>query len=341
MKPDILQVRNLRVYYHTPRGAVKAVDDVSFSLKAGERFGLVGESGSGKTTVALALLRLIKPPGRIEGGQALLDGRDLLALSREEQLRRLRLADVALVAQGSMNSLNPVIRIREQLIDGMLDHGEKMSRRALDARVNDLLARVGLRPQVADMYPHQLSGGMKQRVCIAIAISLRPKVIIADEPTSALDVVVQMQVMETLRRAQEEVGAAVILVGHDMGLMAQFVERVGVMYAGKLVEVGAVRNLFGRPLHPYAQLLIESVPTLEEKGALAGISGLLPSLLDPPSGCRFHPRCPYVREACPQEEQVLREVQPDRWVACHFVESIHGLQSVNGGEMSTPTANRW
>ena len=345
MTSHSLQVRNLRVYYHTPEGAVKAVDDVSFNLKSGERFGLVGESGSGKTTLAMALLRMIKPPGQIESGQVWLDGQDVMALSTEE-MRQLRLAGIALVAQGSMNSLNPVTRIKRQLIDGMKDHasaggaaagngtGEKMNRRAQDAFVDDLLARVGLEPQVADMYPHELSGGMKQRVCIAMAISLRPKLIIADEPTSALDVVVQLQVMETLRRAQEDVGAAVILVGHDMGIMAQFVDRVGVMYAGKLVEVSPVREIFRQPLHPYAGLLIDSVPSLEEKDALEGIPGLPPSLHDRPTGCLFHPRCPHATAACATQEQTLVETQPDRWVACHLVELIHDLQPMTGSEQA-------
>ena len=332
-----LQVQNLYVHYATPEGAVRAVDDVSFNLEAGERFGLVGESGSGKTTLAMALLRMIKPPGQIESGQIWLDGQDVLSLSGEG-MRQLRLAGIALVAQGSMNSLNPVTRIRRQLLDGMRDHAAgqaepdggavaaKMSRREQDEYVRELLARVGLEPQVANMYPHELSGGMKQRVCIAMAISLRPKVIIADEPTSALDVVVQMQVMETLRRAQEEVGAAVILVGHDMGIMAQFVDRVGVMYAGKLVEVSPVREIFGRPLHPYAGLLIESVPSLESKDELEGIPGLPPSLLERPSGCLFHPRCPHAADECTTREQTLAEVEPERWVACHRVELIHDLQ---------------
>lgn len=336
-RPVTLQVQNLHVHYATPEGAVRAVDDVSFNLEAGERFGLVGESGSGKTTLAMALLRMIKPPGQIESGQIWLDGQDVLSLSGEG-MRQLRLAGIALVAQGSMNSLNPVTRIRRQLLDGMKDHAAgqaepdggaaaaKMSRREQDEYVRELLARVGLEPQVANMYPHELSGGMKQRVCIAMAISLRPKVIIADEPTSALDVVVQMQVMETLRRAQEEVGAAVILVGHDMGIMAQFVDRVGVMYAGKLVEVSPVREIFGRPLHPYAGLLIESVPSLESKDELEGIPGLPPSLLERPSGCLFHPRCPHAADECATQEQTLTAVEPGRWVACHRVELIHDLQ---------------
>ena len=341
----ILQVHNLHVHYETPDGTVRAVDDVSISLEAGERFGLVGESGSGKTTLAMALLRMIKPPGQIESGQIWLDGQDVLALSGEE-MRQLRLAGIALVAQGSMNSLNPVTRIRRQLLDGMKDHAAgpggadrdtnpaKMSRREQDTFVHDLLARVGLEPQVAGMHPHELSGGMKQRVCIAMAISMRPKVIIADEPTSALDVVVQMQVMETLRRVQEEVGAAVILVGHDMGIMAQFVDRVGVMYAGKLVEVSPVREIFSRPLHPYARLLIESVPSLEVKDDLEGIPGLPPSLLDRPTGCLFHPRCPHAAADCATQEQTLDEVQPDRWAACHRLELIHDLQPETGAQYS-------
>ena len=314
---DVLQVRKLSVYFHTDHGAVKAVNDITFSLKAGERFGLVGESGSGKTTTALALMRHIKPPGRIEGGEVLLDGqKDVMKLS-EEEVRRLRLAEIALIFQGSMNSLNPVTRVRGQVIDGMKYHGVSMPKKEWNARVSDLLERVGLEPEVAGMYPHQLSGGMKQRVCIAIGISLEPKLIIADEPTSALDVVVQMQVMETLLRAQEEVGAAILLVGHDMGLMAQFVERLGVMYAGKMVEIAPVVDIFDKPLHPYTRLLIESLPSLEEKGVMQGVPGMTPSLIDLPPGCAFHPRCPDAGDECRGDEPPdWVEVQPGRWIAC-------------------------
>jgi peptide/nickel transport system ATP-binding protein len=184
------------------------------------------------------------------------------------------------------------------------------------------LDQVGLRPEVADRFAHELSGGMKQRVCIAIAICLRPKVILADEPTSALDVVVQRQVMETLQRVQEELGASVVLVGHDMGLMAQFVHRLGVMYAGRLVEVAPVRDIFTEPLHPYTQLLIASLPSLEEKGRFRGIPGLPPSVLDRPSGCSFHPRCPHVMPRCSVEDPQLVEARPDRWVACHLYDAL-------------------
>jgi len=314
----VLTVRDLVVHYDTPLGAVKAADHISFGLRAGERLGFAGESGSGKSTMALAILRMIKPPGRIEAGEVRLDGQDLMTLS-DEAMRRVRLASIALIPQGSMNALNPVMRIKEQITDALRDHGVRLSGRERDVRVRELLESVGLRADVADMFPHELSGGMKQRACIAIAISLRPRVIIADEPTSALDVVVQKQVMETLARVQASLGASVILVGHDMGLMAQFVDRLGIMYAGKLVEVSPVRDIFTRPLHPYTRMLIASLPSLEEKGTFRGIPGLLPLLRDLPPGCAFHPRCPHTFDRCRTDVPALREVRPDGWAACHLV----------------------
>jgi oligopeptide/dipeptide ABC transporter ATP-binding protein len=317
MTADVLRVRDLLAYYDTPLGAVRAVNNISFSLKAGERLGLAGESGSGKSTLALSILRLLKPPGWIAAGEVWLDGINLLTLS-EAEMRQARLAEVALIPQGSMNSLNPVMRVKEQIADALQDHGIRLSKREVAERVRELLQWVGLRPEVAGMFPHELSGGMKQRVCIAIAISLRPKVIIADEPTSALDVVVQKQVMETLARVQQDLEASVILVGHDMGLMAQFVDRLGVMYAGKLVEVSPVRDIFTQPLHPYTQLLIASLPSLEEKGTFRGIPGLPPLLRDLPPGCVFHPRCPHAVERCQTEEPRFREARPHAWAACHL-----------------------
>lgn len=317
MTDKLLQVKDLRVYFHTGRGPVKAVDSVSFDLEPNMRLGLVGESGSGKTTMALALLRLIKPPGRIEGGQMLLDGQDLTALS-EEKMRQTRLNQISMIPQGAMNSLNPVIHIGDQIMDGIKQHAPNMSRPALRDRVREVLEWVDLKPEVAGMYPHQLSGGMKQRVCIAIAVSLRPKVIIADEPTSALDVVVQKQVMETISRVQEELGASVILIGHDMGLMVQFVDRLIVMYAGKIAEMDTIQNIFTEPLHPYTRLLISSLPTLEERGVFRGIPGIAPSLLNAPQQCLFSPRCPQVMDICTGQVPPLQEIQPGRWVACHL-----------------------
>lgn len=315
---ETLRAEDLQVHYHTSAGPVRAVNGVTFSLKSGERFGLVGESGSGKSTIALALLRLIKPPGRIEGGSVFLNGVDLLQLNGEE-MRRRRLSEIALVAQGAMNSLNPVRRIRDQFLLAFRDHDIDVKRSGLNEHIAGLLARVGLGREVAEMFPHELSGGMKQRVCIALAISLSPQVIIADEPTSALDVVVQWQVMDTLRRVQEDLGASVILIGHDMGLMAQFVDRLGVMYAGRLVEIATVKDLFNEPLHPYGQMLIASLPSLDgRKDRLQGIPGITPSLLNPPGGCPFHPRCPHVMEHCKVVEPQLAEVRPNHWVSCHL-----------------------
>ncbi len=319
MNGELLQVKDLRVYYHTEAGPVKAVDGVSLSLGRGARLGLVGESGCGKSTLAMTLLRLIKSPGRIESGQVLLEGLDLVQLP-EDKMRQVRLGQISLIPQGAMNSLNPVMRVKDQIMDGMKDHSEKMSQAELETRVYEALDSVELERGVANMYPHELSGGMKQRVCVAIAISLRPKIIVADEPTSALDVVIQRQVMETIERLQSALGISMILIGHDMGLMAQSVERLAVMYAGRLVEVGRVEDIFSEPLHPYTLLLISTLPVLEAKGTFKGIPGITPSLLNAPANCLFHPRCPQAKDICAQEVPALIEARPARWVACHLDE---------------------
>ena len=316
MSEPVLRVEGLRVAFDHPQGLVQAVDDVSFALSPGERFGLAGESGSGKSTLALSILRLIKPPGRIEAGEVWLAGTRLGDLD-EDGMRALRLAGIALVPQGSMNSLNPVLRIGGQIGDALAEHRLPLTGGEEQRRIAALLAEVGLPETVARMYPHELSGGMKQRACIAIAICLRPKVIIADEPTSALDVVVQRQVMATLARVQRELGAAVILVGHDMGLMAQFVDRLAIMYAGRLVEVAPIAEIITRPRHPYTRALIASLPSLDTRGALAGIPGLAPLLRDLPDGCAFHPRCTLAVGRCRTEKPKLRDIDGAQ-VACHL-----------------------
>jgi peptide/nickel transport system ATP-binding protein len=313
----ILEVRDLHVHYETVRGPVQAVRGLSFDLMPNERLGLAGESGSGKSTLAMALLRMIKDPGKIVQGEIRLDGRDLLSLS-EQEMRQVRLADIAMVAQGAMNSLNPVMRIQDQIKDAWVDHGVHYSRREADEQVESLLQWVGLRPEVARVYPHELSGGMKQRVVIAIAISLRPRVIIADEPTSALDVVVQRQIISTLRRVQDDLQAAVILIGHDIGLMAQSVQKLGIMYAGKVAEMSPIYEMFDEPMHPYTQLLIDSLPSPDAKTELKGIPGITPSLLDPPPGCAFNDRCPFAMERCLEDIPRLEEKRRDRMVACHL-----------------------
>jgi peptide/nickel transport system ATP-binding protein len=314
---DVLRVEDLAVYYLSPNGPIKAVDGVSFALKAGERLGLIGESGSGKTTMGTALMRLTRPPGRIVRGQVELNGRDLLTVS-ERELSHIRLREIALVPQGAMNALNPVMRIREQIIDGILAHEGELARRELVDRVAQALARVGMPATLADRFPHELSGGQKQRVAIAIATMLNPMVIVADEPTSALDVVVQRQVMLTLGRVQEGLGAAVILIGHDMGLMAQFADTLGVLYAGKLVEYGPIDDVLEAPRHPYTRLLVESLPKLDAKHELRGIPGLPPALLNLAPGCPFAPRCPHAFERCHIETPVLQNLAAEHRVACHL-----------------------
>ncbi|MEO1018447.1 MAG: ABC transporter ATP-binding protein [Pseudomonadota bacterium] len=260
----------MRVEYFTDEGIVRAVDGVDFTIKPGVRIGFVGESGSGKTTTALALMGMIEPPGKVTAGTALLDDIDLLKLS-EEDYQRVRLTQISYIPQGAMNSLNPVMRIADQIIDGMIDHGLRLSRGDKRERAMQLLDKVGLSTKTARMYPHELSGGMKQRACIAIAIALGPKLIIADEPTSALDVITQRRVMETLRELQEELGASLILIGHDMGLMAQFVDDIMVMRHGKIVEQGTARTLFKHATHAYTRTLIDSVPSLHARSDNAAI----------------------------------------------------------------------
>ena len=314
-----LKVEDLKVWYWTDRGPVKAVDGIDLAVKKGERFGIVGESGCGKSTTAMTLLRLIKPPGSVEHGRILLDGDNLLDLN-DDQMRSVRWSRISLIPQGSMNSLNPVVKIGSQITDAVTAHDDSASRAEAKARIIEMLGMVGLPARVYQMYPHELSGGMKQRVCIAMAIILQPQVIIADEPTSALDVVVQRVVTQTLIKVQERLGAALVIIGHDMGLLAQLVDRLAVMYAGKVAEVSPVEDIYKDPLHPYTQLLIGSVPSVKEKKPLEGIPGLPPTLLAPPSGCIFHPRCPHATERCRAEVPQYREVRPGRMVACHLYE---------------------
>jgi peptide/nickel transport system ATP-binding protein len=259
---DILRVRDLSVRYGA--AAQLAANAVSLELRRGELLGLVGESGSGKTTTAMAILGLIRPPGQVVGGSVLLDDTDLLTLSRRE-LRRVRWSSISFVPQGAMNALAPLMRVEDQIVDAIRAHNGRSKKDKHRERVQELLATVELPSRTAKLYPHQLSGGMKQRVCIAMAIALGPKVVVADEPTSALDVVVQRTVAQTLADVQRKLGVSVLLIGHDMALQAQVADRVGVMWQGRLVEIGPVRSVFHAPAHPYTQLLLRSSPSLRER----------------------------------------------------------------------------
>jgi oligopeptide/dipeptide ABC transporter ATP-binding protein len=315
-----LKVKDLRVHYATPQGDVIAVNGVSFEVYRGELVGLVGESGCGKTTTAMGILRLVQAPGRIVGGQTIIREQvDLLSLNSQE-LRDVRWKEIALIPQGAMNSLNPVMRIKTQIADAIRTHEGTQPRKALKARILKLFSMVGLPSRIYDMYPHELSGGMKQRVCIAMAIALDPTLIIADEPTSALDVIVQRVVAQTLLDIKSRLGVSMILIGHDIGLMAQLVDRIAVMYAGNIVEIAPIKAALSEPLHPYTQLLIESIPSIKERKPLKITEGLTHDLRTPPPGCTFQFRCPYVMDKCRDVVPPVREVKPVHQVACHLHE---------------------
>lgn len=318
-REKILEVKDLRVHYKTPGGDVIAVNGISFHLYKGETLGLVGESGCGKSTATAGILRLVQPPGRIVGGQVLLKGTDLVQLD-EQELRKLRWTEASLIPQGAMNSLNPVLKVSDQIADGILAHEPKISKAQLKERILELLNMVGLPGRTYDLFPHELSGGMKQRVCIAMGIALGPSLVIADEPTSALDVVVQRVVAQTLLDVKDKLGVSMILIGHDMGLQAQLVDRIAVMYAGNIVEIAPVKSIFEEPLHPYTQLLINSIPSIKERKPLKVTEGLTHDLRTPPPGCIFQFRCPEVMEQCRQVVPPLRELRPEHFVACHLYE---------------------
>jgi peptide/nickel transport system ATP-binding protein len=315
--PKVLEVQGLRVHYASPLGDVIAVNGVNLNVYEGETLGLVGESGCGKSTLAMAILRLVQPPGRIVSGQVQIHGIDVIALS-EAELRQVRWSQIALIPQGAMNSLNPVMRVRDQIAEAIETHQGKRPPQELKERILRLLAMVGLPGRVYNMYPHELSGGMKQRVCIAMAIALTPSLIIADEPTSALDVVVQRVVAQTLLDVKRTLGVSMILIGHDMGLMAQLVDRIAVMYAGNIVEIAPVKDIFAEPLHPYTQLLLASIPSVKERKPLVVTEGLTHDLRRPPPGCIFQLRCPFVMDKCREVVPPLRELRPNHYAACHL-----------------------
>ncbi|MEM1997516.1 MAG: ABC transporter ATP-binding protein [Candidatus Bathyarchaeia archaeon] len=314
MEP-ILEVDDLRVYYKSIWGDYKSVDGVSFKAYRNEVLSIAGESGCGKSTLVEGVLRLVKPPGHIPTGKVIFDGIDILRIP-EEDLRKIRWSKLAYVPQGAMNSLNPVIKVEEQMIDAIIDHSGMDKEKAREVTLS-MLKEVGLPIEVADMYPHQLSGGMKQRVIIATAIALKPSLVIADEPTTALDVVVQRGILQLLRMLKENYHMTVIMVSHDMAAHAQVADRIAIMYAGKIVEVGLISQIFEEPLHPYTKGLISAIPAIGKK-YVRGIPGLAPSPLNWPSGCRFHPRCQHATGLCVKVEPSIKEVERERFVACHL-----------------------
>jgi peptide/nickel transport system ATP-binding protein len=313
----LLEVDDLTMHYSTEKGDVSAVEGVSFTLHEGEALGLVGESGCGKTSVAMALLRLQAENAEFKGGEIRLDGTNLLSLSSEE-MRRRRWNDISMVFQGAMNAWNPVYKVGAQIREAMdLHFRPRLSDAEATERINRLFEMVGLNPRMADRYPHEFSGGMRQRAIIAMALSCDPKVIIADEPTTALDVIVQDQILQELKNIQRDLKMSIIYISHDIAVIAEVTDTIGVMYAGKMVEIGPTQSVFERPRHPYAFLLLSSTPSVTgPRRKLAPLEGEPPNLLNPPTGCRFHPRCPFATEQCSTEAPPLEEISDGHLVAC-------------------------
>jgi oligopeptide/dipeptide ABC transporter ATP-binding protein len=355
----LLEIDSLNIAFDTNRGQVRPVRDASYSIFPGQTLAVVGESGCGKSVTALSILRLIpSPPGRVLGGQIRFQGRDLLGLS-EKEMRSVRGKDIAMIFQEPMTSLNPVYTIGDQIVEAITLHQGVGSREAYKI-AEQALADVGIADPAKRIaaYPHQMSGGMRQRVMIAMALSCRPKLLIADEPTTALDVTIQAQILELLRKLQSETGMAILLITHDLGVVAENADTVAVMYASRVVEFATVEDLFDRPQHPYTEGLFRSVPKLgQEHSRLETIPGNVPNPANFPSGCKFHPRCPKARElagsmpadqlvkitfgeeqvnvpkTCVQDEPTLRQVQPAHWAACHFAENYAGAKA------TTPLSN--
>ena len=313
-----MEVKDLTVNYETKRGPVRAAEGISFSVKKGQSLGLAGESGCGKTTVALSLMRLLPKAGRILKGQINLDGRNLLNLT-DREMRQVRWRDMSIVFQGAMNALDPVYKIGDQIIEAIRTHDKEVSKEECRERAAKLLELVGIDPERVDGYPHEFSGGMRQRALIAMALACNPKLVIADEPGTALDVIVQAQVLRLMRDLKEKLDLSMILISHDLSIIAETCERVVIMYAGNIAEYGSTPSVFHEPLHPYTQGLLQAFPDIRgERKRLSSVPGQPPDLLNPPVGCRFNPRCPYVMDVCKKVQPPLIELRPDHYVACHL-----------------------
>jgi peptide/nickel transport system ATP-binding protein len=312
----VIEVQNLVMYYQTLKGYVRAVDNVSFDVEKGEAMGLVGESGCGKTTIGMSILQLLPENARVQSGKILFKGEDLLQYSKAE-MRAVRWKGISMIFQAAMNALNPVYRIEDQIIEAIRTH-EDIPRQEAKERVASLYKLVGLDPDRSRDYPHEYSGGMKQRAVIAMALACSPDIIIADEPTTALDVIVQDQIISEIKKLQKKLHMTMIYISHDISVIAESCERIAVMYAGILAEYANAVDLFRNAMHPYTQALMNSFPSIiGPKKRLVPVPGEPPNLLNPPTGCRFHPRCPLAMEICKREVPTFTEYDNKHWAACH------------------------
>jgi len=315
----LLEIEGLKTYFKTLRGYVKAVDDVSFKLEKGEALGLAGESGCGKTTTALSILKILPSNGEIVAGTIRFSGTDIVKIPEETMRKKIRWSGISIVFQGAMNALNPVYKVGDQIVEAIQLH-EDIKKDEAVKRTKKLLEMVGIEPSRFNNYPHEFSGGMRQRALIAMSICSNPELLIADEIGTALDVIVQAQILKLLRELQKRLSLSMILITHDLSIIAETCDKVSIMYAGKIVEYGSAQDIFLKPLHPYTQGLISAFPNLlAERTKMTSIPGSPPDLLAPPSGCRFHPRCKYVMDICKKESPKLIEVNKGHYVACHLV----------------------
>lgn len=323
MADELLRVEDLTMHYKTRAGEVSAVDHVTFSVGKGEALGLVGESGCGKTSIANALVRLLPENAVLKGGRVYLDGTDLTAL-KEEEMRHVRWKRISMVFQAAMNALNPVYRVGDQIIEALETHGVTRTHQEARQTVEDLFRLVGLDPKLMDQYPHEYSGGMRQRAVIAMALACKPQLMIADEPTTALDVIVQDNLLREMRALQKKLNMSMIYISHDIAVIAEVSERIGVMYAGHLVELAPATDIFKNPRHPYTFGLMSAFPSIiGPKRELAMLPGEPPDLIRPPSGCRFHPRCPRASDVCVRQVPLLDHATEQHLVACwHPMETV-------------------
>jgi len=317
----LLKVEGLRTYFQTMRGYVKAVDGVSFQVEKGEAMGLAGESGCGKTTTALSILKILPSNGRIIEGKILFNKTDLAKFTEDEMRDQIRWKGISLIFQGAMNALNPVQKVGDQIVEAIMLHEEDIERRDAMDRARKLFELVGINSTRVDNYPHEFSGGMRQRAMIAMALACNPEMVIADEPGTALDVIVAAQVLKLLKGLKEKLNLAMILITHDLSIIAEVCEKAAIMYAGKVVEYGDVISIFKEPLHPYTQGLIGAFPNIKEtqRIKMKSIPGTPPDLLHPPTGCRFHPRCQFAMDICKKEDPELVSVGKVHSVSCHLV----------------------
>jgi len=315
----VLDVQHLTTHYRTLRVWVKAVEDVSFSIEKGLALGIAGESGCGKTSIALSLLKILPKGGKIRKGSIIFDGVDLVPLS-DDEMRKVRWKGISIVFQGAMNALNPVFKVGDQIVEAIRTHEPGVDRQTALERARNLLQLVGVDPERVDNFPHEFIGGMRQRALIAMALACNPKLLVADEPGTALDVIVQAQTLKLMRELKDRLNLSMVMISHDLSIIAETCEKVAIMYAGRIVEYGSAEDIFREPLHPYTQGLVKAFPSIKgERIRLTSIPGSPPDLLNPPSGCRFNPRCPYVMDVCKKEVPPLEKAgKGEHLVACHL-----------------------